>query len=121
MRFEAVKVAGRVAPSSGTSRRCREDAAVSAIVVLNPVSLAEPPLAASATWLDDLTGTTIGFLSNNKPNAGVLLARLAAELGRRSGVTARHYDKGVPSLEAPLDLRAEIRRECQGVVLAVDD
>jgi hypothetical protein len=59
------------------------------VIALNPISFPPPPLAALTTRLADLAGTTIGFLSNNKPNADVLLRRLAARLRERFGIIAK--------------------------------
>jgi hypothetical protein len=91
------------------------------LIALNPVSVPPPPMAERRTRLGDLPGKTIGFLSNNKPNADALLQRLAGTLQARFAIVAKHYNKGVPSLEAPRELLVEIGRDCQGVVLAVYD
>lgn len=91
------------------------------VIALNPVSTAPGLVGISGQGLSDLTGKTVGFLSNNKPNADVVLDRVAARLAERFGAATRHYNKGVPSLCAPEDLIHEIARDCRAVVLAVND
>ena len=91
------------------------------ILALNPVSRAPGLGGKQGPGLSDLAGRTIGFLSNNKPNAGVVLGRVAARLAERFGIEARHYNKGVPSLCAAERLIEEIVRDCQAVVLAIND
>lgn len=87
-------------------------------VIVNPTS-GSPPLDTSMrVLLDGLAGKRVGFLSNNKPNAGVVLERLEEELYRRFGIVARRYLKPVPSLGADATLLDEIRRDCDAVVIA---
>lgn len=87
-------------------------------VIVNPTS-GSPPLDTSMrVLLDGLAGKRVGFLSNNKPNAGVVLERLEEELHRRFGIVARRYLKPVPSLGADATLLDEIRRDCDAVVIA---
>lgn len=94
---------------------------MNAVIALNPISFPPPPVAAHTTRLATLGGTTVGFLSNNKPNADVLLQRIAVRLRERFGIVAKAYNKGIPSLEAPAELLGEVGRDCQAVVLAVYD
>ena len=91
------------------------------VIALNPVSNAPGLVGGRGPGLSDLKGKTIGFLSNNKPNADVVLGRVAARLGERFGTAARHYNKGVPSLSADEELIEEIARDCRAVVLAIND
>lgn len=91
------------------------------MIVLHPVSAPPPPVSSAQSRLEGLTGRTLGFLGNNKPNADVLLASLAARLHERFGVVSKQVTKTVPSLAAPEPLLAELRRDCEGVVLAVYD
>ncbi|MGD0275344.1 MAG: hypothetical protein ABSB79_04685 [Syntrophales bacterium] len=90
-------------------------------IVLNPVSFPLPSAGIAQVYLGDLTGKTIGFLSNNKPNADILLQCLAGRLQERFGIIVKHYNKGIPSLEIPRELLSEISKNCQGVVLAAYD
>jgi len=68
--------------------------------------------------LTDLRGRTIGFFSNNKPNAAVLLECLEEQLGERFEIVGRRYVKNVPSLAAEAPLLDEIARDCDAAVIA---
>jgi hypothetical protein len=87
-------------------------------VIVNPTSGSPVPEGGVRVVLDGLSGKRVGFFSNNKPNADVVLGRLEDELGRRFGVVARRYRKAVPSLGADATLLDEIRRDCDAVVIA---
>jgi len=91
---------------------------VSPIVIVNPTSGSPAPEKGLRVSLDDLAGKTVGFFSNNKPNAAVVLERLEELLRERFGIVARRYLKSVPSLGADAPLLDEIRRECQAVLVA---
>jgi hypothetical protein len=91
---------------------------VSPIVIVNPTSGSPAPEKGLRVSLDDLTGKTVGFFSNNKPNAAVVLERLEELLHERFGIVARRYLKAVPSLGADAPLLDEIRRDCQAVLVA---
>ena len=91
------------------------------IIALNPVSRPPGLVGGLDQGLCGLRGETIGFLSNNKPNADVVLGRVAVRLAERFGTEARHYNKGVPSLSADEQLIEEIARDCRAVVLAIND
>ena len=87
-------------------------------VIVNPTSGSPPPDTSMRVLVDGLAGKRVGFFSNNKPNADVVLDRLEDELGRRFGIVARRYRKAVPSLGADAALLDEIRRDCDAVVIA---
>jgi hypothetical protein len=91
------------------------------IIALNPVSPGPGISTRTRPALAELSGKTVGFLSNNKPNADALLGRMAARLADRFRISARHYNKGAPSLPAPEALLEEIGRDCHAVVLAIND
>jgi len=90
-------------------------------VVFNPVSRPSQQSDRFGARLATLESATVGFLSNNKPNAEVLLERVGERLSERCCVDVRHYSKEVPSLQAPPELIERIAEDCQAVVLAVDD
>ena len=86
--------------------------------VVNPTSGAAAAVGSLRSVLDGLAGRTVGFFSNNKPNAAALLERLETLLAERFGVVARRYAKQVPSLGAEVALLDEIARDCDAVVIA---
>lgn len=90
-------------------------------IVLNPISMPPPPADNLGARLSDLAGATVGFFSNNKPNADIVLRRVAEVLAERFGIVAKHYNKGVPSIEAPVEMLDEAGEDCQAVVLAAFD
>lgn len=87
-------------------------------VIVNPTSGSPVPEGGVRVVLDGLAGKRVGFFSNNKPNAGVVLERIEELLHRRFGIVARRYLKPVPSIGAEASLLDEIRRECDAVVIA---
>jgi hypothetical protein len=91
------------------------------VLVLNPVSLPPAPVADLGVRLSSVAGTVIGYMSNNKPNAGVLLERVAERLGELYGCTAKHYNKGVPSLEASPEMVEEVVQDCDAAIFASFD
>lgn len=96
----------------------RRDRASHAVTIVNPTSGLAATAGSLRKVLADLRGRTIGFFSNNKPNAAAVLGRLEARLHERYGIVARHYAKSVPSLAADGGLLDEIARECDAVVIA---
>ncbi|MFN8545419.1 MAG: hypothetical protein U0807_14590 [Candidatus Binatia bacterium] len=89
-------------------------------IALNPTSPPPPPEALGRR-LDTLRGARVGFFSNNKPNATVLLERIARALEARFAIAPRFFTKGVPSLEAGEDLLRACSDACDAVVLAAYD
>lgn len=87
-------------------------------VVINPTSGVAAVGGSLRVVLDHLAGRTVGFFSNNKPNAAALLERLEELLRSRFTMTARRYTKSVPSLAAETDLLDAIARDCDAVVVA---
>lgn len=90
------------------------------IVVLNPTSPPPPPEALGRR-LASLAGARVGFFSNNKPNASVLLERTAAALVERFGITPLFFTKEIPSLEAGEEMLGRCSENCDAVVLAALD
>lgn len=92
------------------------------ILVLNPTAemrVRERPLAARP---DSLAGRRVGILWNGKPNADLLLDRVAELLGERFGaaVTVRTAKPNV-SAPAPADIIQKLVKECDVVVNAIGD
>jgi hypothetical protein len=94
---------------------------MAAVIALNPLSHGPGLAGRHAPGLSDLAGKSVGFLSNNKPNADAVLGRVAALLADRFRISPRHYNKGAPSLPAPDALLEEVGRDCHAVVLAIND
>jgi len=93
---------------------------VNRIVVLNPTS-GPPPPEALGERVESLAGRTVGFFSNNKPNADALLEGVASALRERYGVETLVFSKEVPSLEAAPELIRKCGEACHAVVLAAYD
>jgi hypothetical protein len=73
-----------------------------------------------APRLSELKGKVIGFMHNGKPNADILLSRLATLLQKKYGLLeARSRSK--PLVSEPADFIEELANECQGVVNALGD
>jgi len=73
-----------------------------------------------APRLGELRGKAIGFLHNGKPNADILLTRLASLLQKKYDlVEVRSRSK--PRVSEPADFIEEMAKECQGVVNALGD
>ena len=89
-------------------------------LALNPTS-APPPPEALGIRLDSLRGARVGFFSNNKPNADVLLQRIAKALEARLDIVPVFFTKEIPSLEAGAELLDRCRDACDAVVLAALD
>ena len=78
------------------------------------VPIAPPPRLA------ELKGKVIGFLHNGKPNADILLARLAHLLREKYGL-AQARTRSKPRVTEPAEFLDELAKECQGVVNALGD
>jgi len=73
-----------------------------------------------APRLGELRGKVIGFLQNGKPNANVLLSRLANLLQRKYDLLETR-SRAKPRTTEPADFIEEMAKECQGVVIAIGD
>lgn len=88
------------------------------IRVLSPVGPDTAEALSVPALPSDLTGRTVGFLDNTKPNFDRLVADLGEILRRRYGVRAVvHRRKANASSPAPPALVAELAKTCD-VVLA---
>lgn len=61
---------------------------------------------------------TIGFLANGFPDSDVFLEEVAAAMSKRTGVKARHWNKGNASIPASPKILGEIQASCQAVIAA---
>lgn len=78
-----------------------------------PVQLAPSPAV--------LAGQRIGILDNTKPNAGVLLRRMAAKLSERTGATVGPVETKNAALAAPDDVIARLSKEVELVLTGSAD
>jgi hypothetical protein len=90
---------------------------IEVLVPVSPARIEERPLAPR---LDALTGRSIGFLDNQKANAGLLLDRIAADLQERAGPFAAVRQAKVATGPAPTEVMGRLQR-CDAVVLAIAD
>jgi hypothetical protein len=91
------------------------------VTIVNPTSFEAAPRSIPRTTVGDLTGVTVGFLSNSKMNADKVLEGVATGLVARFGITPRLYAKRVPSIAATDELLDQIAAECDAAVVAMLD
>jgi hypothetical protein len=90
------------------------------IELLDPTSAPRAKDRPLARRLDSLAGRRIGFLSNGKANAGLLLAGIESLLGARfGGLAIVWHDKG--AAEPAPDEVMERLRGCDAVITAIAD
>ena len=70
--------------------------------------------------LGELEGKVIGFLQNGKPNADILLSRLAGLMQNKYAL-AQVRTRAKPRVTEPADFIEALTSECQGVVNAIGD
>ncbi len=92
----------------------------SKIELLVPEGRSQALPVLSAPRLGDLKGKTIGFLQNGKPNADILLARLAHLMEQEYGLEGVR-SRAKPRASDPATFIEEMASECQGVVNAIGD
>jgi hypothetical protein len=74
------------------------------------------------TPVESVEDARIGVFWNSKPNADVLLERLAAGIEERlPGREIRRFAKPLPTSAAPAEVIEEIVRQCDVVVFASAD
>ena len=84
------------------------------MMILDPVGRAETMTQALAPRPSSLDGVVVGLLDNSKPNAQVLLARVADELKARFGARdIRIFRKPGASVAASAAVIEEIASSCQ--------
>ena len=76
--------------------------------VYAPDGAVGPPAAGLAPPPAVLAGSRIGILDNSKPNAGLLLGRLADRLAARTGATVSVVERKNGALPAPDDTLARL-------------
>ncbi len=83
------------------------------VVGASPVALAEP--------LDVLNGKRIGILDNTKPNAGLLLSRMAQQLAIRTGATVSVVERKNAALPAREQTLTRLAAEVDAVLTGSAD
>ena len=73
-----------------------------------PHGAAGPPATGLAPPMPVLAGKQIAILDNSKPNAALLLARLADQLAARTGATVAAVERKNGARPAPDDLLARL-------------
>ena len=73
-----------------------------------------------APRLGELKGKVIGFVQNGKPNADILLSRLADLMQKKYGLL-KIQSRAKPRTTEPASFIEELANECQGVVNAIGD
>ena len=86
-----------------------------------PAGAVAPPDAATAAPPAGLDGLRIGILDNTKPNAGLLLGRLADRIAERTGAEVRLVETKNAALPAPDDGLARLAKEVEVVLTGSAD
>ena len=90
------------------------------IVLLDPTAERSPAIRERLKRPRDLKGMTIGLLDISKPRGDIFLNEIENQLASL-GLKVRRYQKPTFARVAPLDLKQEIRSQCQVVVEALAD
>ncbi|NKC16522.1 MAG: hypothetical protein GKR94_31260 [Gammaproteobacteria bacterium] len=90
--------------------------------LLDPTVALDTRACIRAPLLDDLSGRTIGLLTNGKVNADTLLTETAALFRERNSCTVLDlFSKANASAPAPTDTLAEIAERCDFMITASGD
>lgn len=91
------------------------------MLIYTPVGEVRPPSAARAATVASLAGARIGILENAKPNARLLLCRIAEQIADRTGAEVtmiRSKNAAVAASDAVLD---ELSKEVELVLTGSAD
>ena len=91
------------------------------IEILRPDGAVTDPARSLAAAPDTIAGATIGVLDNTKPNAGVLLDRLAARLAERTGAVVGRRDTKNAAVAAEHQVLEGLREEVRIVLTGSAD
>ncbi|MBI4765941.1 MAG: hypothetical protein HY787_15295 [Deltaproteobacteria bacterium] len=89
-------------------------------ILLDPTSEKSPEMRERLKRPDNLKGLTIGLLNISKPRGDVFLDEVEKQLTGQ-GLKIRRYQKPTFAKVAPLELKQEIRSQCQVVIEALAD
>lgn len=73
-----------------------------------------------APHMGELKGKVVAFMQNGKPNADILLSRLADLMQKKYGL-ANALLRAKPRATEPAEFLDELARECHGAVNAIGD
>lgn len=86
-----------------------------------PAGEVGPSPVSLAPALPVLAGKRIGILDNTKPNAGILLGRLAERIAERTGATVTLVETKNAALAAPDEVMGRLREEVELVLTGSAD
>ena len=89
--------------------------------VYTPHGAVGSPPAALAPPLGVLANKRIGILDNTKPNAGLLLGRMAEQLSSRTGATVSLIERKNAALPARDETMARLAKEVEAVLTGSAD
>jgi len=90
------------------------------LVMLDPTSELSPTERPRRTRPSTIDGMTVGLLDISKRRGDVFLDRIEEQLQER-GFSVRRYRKPRFSILAPVELKQQIRNECDLVIEALAD
>ena len=91
-----------------------------AIILLDPTAEQRPEKRERLKRSNDLKDTTIGLLNISKPRGDIFLDEIEKLLSGR-GLKILRFQKPTFTKVAPLELKQEIRSQCQVVIEALAD
>jgi hypothetical protein len=89
-------------------------------ILLDPTSERSPEIRERLRRPGNLKGKTIGLLNISKPRGDVFLDEVEKQLTGQ-GLKVRRYQKPTFARVAPLELKQEIRSQCDVVIEALAD
>ena len=90
------------------------------ILLLDPTAERSPEMRERLKRPKDLKEVTIGLLNISKPRGDVFLDEVEKQLTGQ-GLKVRRYQKPTFARVAPLELKQEIRSQCEVVIEALAD
>jgi hypothetical protein len=91
------------------------------VKIYSPAGETGPEPVILAAGLPLLAGARIGVLDNTKPNAGVLLNRMAVRLAERTGASLTLVETKNAALAAPDDVLERLSKEVDLVLTGSAD
>ena len=89
-------------------------------VLLDPTAERSPEMRERVKRPNDLKGITIGLLNISKPRGDIFLDEVEKQLTEQ-GLKVRRYQKPTFARVAPLELKQEIKSQCEVVIEALAD